>query len=63
MVIEPAGEPPQSGWPVLMFNHGYHPDPPNYGRIADGSTNLPGDYYREVARRFASAGFVVVVPD
>jgi len=63
LVIEPAGEPPQSGWPVLMFNHGYHPDPPNYGRIADGSTNRPGDYYREVARRFASAGFVVVVPD
>lgn len=46
-----------------VSTRGYHPDPPNYGRIADGSTNRPRDYYREVARRFAAAGFVVVVPD
>jgi dienelactone hydrolase len=63
LVLEPAGQPPASGWPVLLLNHGHHPNPPDYGRIADGSTDRPGDYYREVPPAFARHGFLVVMPD
>ena len=63
LVLEPAGEPPANGWPVLLVNHGHHPNPPDYGRIADGTTDRPGDYYRSVPTAFAREGFLVVVPD
>jgi dipeptidyl aminopeptidase/acylaminoacyl peptidase len=63
LVLEPAGQQPENGWPVLLMNHGYHPDPPNNGRIADGTTDRPGDYYRGLPLAFAKAGFLVVVPD
>jgi dipeptidyl aminopeptidase/acylaminoacyl peptidase len=63
LVLEPAGERPDSGWPVMLVNHGHHPEPPNYGRIKDGSTDRPGDYYRDVPLAFARRGFLVVAPD
>jgi len=63
LMIQPAGEIPQGGWPVLLMNHGYHPQPAEYGRIADGTTDRPGDYYRSVPPMFAREGFMVVVPD
>jgi dienelactone hydrolase len=63
LILEPAGPPPAKGWPVLLMNHGHHPNPPDYGRIADGSTDRPGDYYRSVPAAFAREGFLVVVPD
>jgi dienelactone hydrolase len=63
LVIEPAGPAPDGGWPVLLMNHGYHPNPPDYARIADGSTDRPGDYYRALPPAFARLGFLVVVPD
>ncbi|MEH6590552.1 MAG: alpha/beta fold hydrolase [Halioglobus sp.] len=63
LVLTPLDQPPESGWPVLLFNHGYHPEPANYGRIADGSSSRPGDYYRGIAQTFAERGYVVVVPD
>ncbi len=64
LVLRPPGEPPANGWPLLMYNHGFHPDPPRYGkRTADGVDDRPGDYYRGVPLSYARAGYVVVVPD
>jgi len=63
LILWPAGEKPEKGWPVLLFNHGYHPNPPDYGRIASGENSRPGDYYRGVAQAFADSGYLVVVPD
>jgi len=63
LVLEPPGVPPSEGWPVLLMNHGHHPNPPQYGRIANNVTDRPGDYYRALPIAFARQGFVVVVPD
>lgn len=63
LILWPAGEQPAKGWPVLLFNHGYHPNPPDYGRIVSGENSRPGDYYRGVAQAFADSGYLVVVPD
>jgi len=63
LILEPPGEAPAEGWPVLLMNHGHHPDPPQYGRIANGDTDRPGDYYRVLPLAFAKLGFLVVVPD
>jgi dienelactone hydrolase len=63
LVLEPESEPPEKGWPVLIMNHGFHPNPPENGRKADGSSDRPGDYYRGIPLAFARAGFLVVVPD
>ena len=63
LILEPRGEAPEDGWPVLLINHGHHPNPPQYGRIASGETDRPGDYYRAFPLAFARQGFMVVVPD
>jgi dipeptidyl aminopeptidase/acylaminoacyl peptidase len=63
LVLWPAGERPETGWPVLLFNHGYHPNPPDYGRIEGGVNSRPGDYYRGTAQAFVDNGYVVVTPD
>ena len=49
--------------PLIVANHGFHPDPPNYGFSADGSDWRPGDYYRSIPSAFAEHGFIVVMPD
>lgn len=56
-------DPPPPGFPVLLANHGYVPDPRRYGITAEGIDSRPGDYYRSVPELFASRGFVVVMPD
>ena len=63
LVLWPAGKRPDTGWPVLLFNHGYHPNPPDYGRIEGGKNSRPGDYYRGIAQAFVDRGYVVVTPD
>jgi dipeptidyl aminopeptidase/acylaminoacyl peptidase len=63
LVLWPAGEAPDDGWPVVQFNHGYHPNPPRNGYNNAGESDRPGDYYRETVQSFASAGYAVVVPD
>ena len=63
LVLWPVGEAPGDGWPVLQFNHGFHPDPPRNGFNARGESDRPGDYYRETVQAFAREGFVVVAPD
>ncbi len=62
-ILEPAAKTPDGGWPVLLINHGHHPNPPQYGRISSGETDRPGDYYRALPIAFARHGFMVVVPD
>ena len=55
---------PDSGWPVVVFNHGFHPEPYMNGRrTIDGVNGRPGDYYRQIPQAFARQGFLVVVPD
>lgn len=63
LILEPSVTAPTEGWPVLLMNHGHHPDPPQYGRVASGETDRPGDYYRALPMAFARFGFLVVVPD
>ncbi len=63
LVLWPAGQAPEGGWPGLLLNHGYHPDPPAYGRNAAGKNDRPGDYYRGMAQAYVDRGLVVVVPD
>jgi len=62
LIITPSGHPPDSGWPVVIANHGHHPDPPENGRV-NGVSDRPGDYYRQVPLAFAHRGFMVVMPD
>ncbi|MDJ0699634.1 MAG: alpha/beta fold hydrolase [Woeseiaceae bacterium] len=63
MVAVPVTEPPPRGFPVVVANHGHHPDPPRYGITAEGIDARPGDYYRSVPELYASRGFLVVMPD
>lgn len=63
LVAVPEGPRPAKGYPVLIANHGHHPDPPNYGVTKDGIVHRPGDYYRDVPALYAAHGFLVVMPD
>ena len=63
LIATPKGEAPVDGYPVLIANHGTHPDPPMYGISADGLQWRPGDYYRPVPEAYAERGFLVVMPD
>ena len=63
LVATPQGDKPGGGFPVLVANHGHHPDPPRYGITADGVDWRPGDYYRQVPELFTAMGFLVVMPD
>jgi dipeptidyl aminopeptidase/acylaminoacyl peptidase len=62
-VAVPRSAMPSNGYPVLIANHGTHPNPPRYGFTAAGVDSRPGDYYRAVPELFASQGFLVVMPD
>jgi dipeptidyl aminopeptidase/acylaminoacyl peptidase len=63
LVATPKSPPPARGFPVLIANHGTHPDPPRYGISESGVDARPGDYYRPVPDLYASRGFIVVMPD
>jgi dipeptidyl aminopeptidase/acylaminoacyl peptidase len=63
MVARPDEKAPEEGFPVLIFNHGHHPEPPKYGITADGKNHRPGDYYRRIPELFVARGYLVVVPD
>ena len=63
LIATPQDSKPEGGFPVLVANHGHHPDPPRYGITADGVDWRPGDYYRAIPELFASMGFLVVMPD
>ena len=63
MVAVPRSERPEAGFPVVIANHGYVPDPRRYGITAEGIDSRPGDYYRSVPELFTSRGFLTVIPD
>lgn len=63
MVARPDVDAPEEGFPVVIFNHGHHPDPPKYGITAEGKNHRPGDYYRPIPELFVARGYLVVVPD
>ena len=64
LLLQPNSGIPVSGWPVIIFNHGFHPEPQNNGRrTIDGVNDRPGDYYRQIPQALARQGFLVVVPD
>jgi len=63
MVARPNVSVPDGGFPVVIFNHGHHPEPPKYGITAEGKNHRPGDYYRSIPELFVARGYLVVVPD
>lgn len=63
MVATPESKPGPNGFPVLVANHGTHPNPPRYGITTAGGDSRPGDYYRAIPELFAQQGFIVVMPD
>ena len=55
---------PANGYPILIFGHGFHPEPKKYGISAStGKDWRPGDYYRGIPESFAERGFMVLTPD
>jgi len=49
---------------VIIFNHGFHPEPAMNGRrTIDGVSDRPGDYYRQIPQALAGQGFLVIAPD
>lgn len=64
LINTPTSTAPEEGFPVLIFGHGFHPDPPKYGVSAStGKDWRPGDYYRGIPEAYAEKGFVVLTPD
>jgi len=63
MIAVPKSTAPEAGFPVVIANHGYVPDPTRYGITAEGVDSRPGDYYRSVPELYAARGFLVVIPD
>lgn len=64
LINTPKKETPTAGFPVLIFGHGFHPDPPNYGISNEtGEDWRPGDYYRGIPEAYAERGFLVLTPD
>ena len=63
LVAEPFRPPPADGFPVIIANHGFVPNPTRYGITAAGENRRPGDYYRAVPELFTARGFIVVMPD
>ena len=63
MVAVPDTPAPEAGFPVVVANHGYVPDPRRYGITSEGADARPGDYYRSVPGLFATRGFLTVIPD
>lgn len=53
LLTVPAGEVPATGWPVIVFNHGYIP--PEEYRTTQG--------YQAYVHAFASDGYIVLRPD
>jgi dipeptidyl aminopeptidase/acylaminoacyl peptidase len=62
LVVWPVKPMPEKGWPVLLFNHGFHPDPANHGKI-EGQNARPGAYYWELVHAYLERGYVVIAPD
>ncbi len=64
LVNTPTIEKPEKGFPILIFGHGFHPEPEKYGiSNKTGEDWRPGDYYRGIPESYAEQGFVAITPD
>ena len=63
LVNTPSVNAPKEGYPVIIFGHGFHPEPAKYGVSKTGKVSRPGDYYRGIPESFAAHGFLVISPD
>ena len=63
LVNRPTAVMPDAGYPVLVFGHGFHPEPKKYGVTASGEISRPGDYYRGIPESYAAKGFLALTPD
>lgn len=64
LVHTPTSPKPEKGYPILIFGHGFHPDPPRYGVSAKtGNDWRPGDYYRGIPEAYAEEGYLTITPD
>jgi dienelactone hydrolase len=63
LVNTPTKIAPDVGFPVLIYGHGFHPEPKKYAISSDGIVSRPGDYYRGIPERYARGGYLVITPD
>ncbi len=63
IIARPNTPAPDGGYPLLIANHGHHPEPQKHGKSADGEDWRPGDYYRRIPEVFTALGYAVVMPD
>lgn len=64
LVQTPKTAMPQEGFPILIFGHGFHPEPKKYGvSTSIGKNWRPGDYYRGVPAAYAKKGYLTITPD
>lgn len=64
LVNTPKIKAPEKGFPILIFGHGFHPEPKKYGvSTKTGEDWRPGDYYRGIPEAYAEKGFVAITPD
>jgi dienelactone hydrolase len=63
LINTPTSPMPKAGFPVLIYGHGFHPEPKNYGVTEAGVVSRPGDYYRGIPERYAQEGYLVITPD
>ena len=63
LVNTPNRTVPDGGFPVLIYGHGFHPEPRKYGITNEGVVSRPGDYYRGIPERYAREGYLVITPD
>ena len=64
LINTPTTTKPTNGFPVLIFGHGFHPEPKKYGvSTQTGKDWRPGDYYRGIPEAYAEKGYVAITPD
>lgn len=64
LVNTPKSVAPENGFPILIFGHGFHPEPKKYGVSNEtGKDWRPGDYYRGIPEAYTEEGFLVLTPD
>lgn len=64
LINTPITAPPKRGFPILIFGHGFHPEPKKYGvSNKTGKDWRPGDYYRGIPEAYAEKGFLTLTPD
>ena len=64
LINTPKSTKPAKGFPILIFGHGFHPEPKKYGvSNTTGKDWRPGDYYRGIPEAYAEKGYLAITPD